>query len=616
MDLLELLQQKVVVADGAYGTLLTARGIAYSHPYDYANLTHADDVRDLQAEYVAAGAQLIETNTYGANRFKLAAFELDSRVADMNEAGARIAHQAAAGKALVAGAVGPCGKPLAPIGRILPEDARASFRQQIEVLAGSGVDLLILETFSDLPELEIAVQVAREVAPNLPIIAHKTFIEDGETLAEGLPRRVAETVHSWGVDVVGSNCTAGPQRMLGIIQQMAAAPDVRVSAMPTAGMPQIVGGHITYSLTPDYFAYSGRLIAEAGANIVGGCCGTTPAHIKALAEAVAGMKPVSRARGAAAVTERAVEAAAVPAVEVDERSAFARKLGQKYVVAVELDLPRGTDISRAQESAAILQDAGCDCIDIADGARARLRMNPMVAGHVIQSRVGIDVMMHFCCRDRNMLAIQADLLGCHALGVRNILAITGDPAQIGDYPTASSVFDIDSIGLVRILRLFNEGKDLGGNSIAGHASFLIAVAYNPLAPDQNLERERLARKADEGAQLVYTQPIFLPEVLDRAVEDVSRHGLPLLVGVLPLRSTRHAEFMQNEVPGVSIPDDIRARIAQLSDADARKFGVDVAREFVRKARPMTQGVYLMPPFGNPKTAVDVMEALEGLPEDL
>ncbi|MEI6914928.1 MAG: methylenetetrahydrofolate reductase, partial [Armatimonadota bacterium] len=398
----------------------------------------------------------------------------------------------------------------------------------------------------------------------------------------------------------------GPQRMLGIVEQMAQVDGVYIAAMPTAGMPQNINGQITYDMPASYFGSYGRKIAEAGAAIVGGCCGTTPAHIRAVVEALRGFKPVEhRERIRVAPPEEVTQTA----LEIDQRSAFAKKLGQKYVVAVELDLPRGADISKALAGAQSLRDKGCDCIDISDGARARLRMNPMVASHIIQERVGIDVMMHFCCRDRNMLAIQADLLGCHALGLRNILAITGDPAQIGDYPTASSVYDVDSVGMVRILRMFNEGQDLGGNTIVEKASFLISVAFNPLAPDLQAERQRLARKAGEGAMLLYTQPIFEESVLDRAVESAAKHNLPLLVGILPLRSSRHAEFMQNEVPGIDIPERMRWAIGDVADEDARKLGIDMAKEFLAMAKTRTQGCYLMPPFGNHKTAEDVMEAL-------
>lgn len=606
MNLVELLQDRVIVADGAMGTLLSAHGIAVTHPYDYANITHSSLVTSVHAEYVAAGAELIETNTYGANRIKLANYELHVQVKQINEAGVRAAREASAGRALVAGAVGPVGKPLAPIGMIEPEDARAAFREQILALIEAGVDALLLETFADTHELEIAFEVASELAQDVPVICHKTFIEDGETLAEGLPLRVAEELKARGASFIGSNCTVGPQRMLGIVRQMAQVEGVAVVAMPTAGMPQNIDGQVMYDMPAAYFGRYGRNLAEAGARIVGGCCGTTPAHIKAVADALRGFKPVAIARTAAAVRERPKER---EAVEIDQRSAFAKKLGKKYVVSVELDLPRGTDISKVLQGAEALRDHGCDCIDISDGARARLRMNPMVASHIIQQRVGIDVMMHFCCRDRNMLAIQADLLGCHALGLRNILTITGDPAQIGDYPSASSVYDVDSVGMVRILRMFNDGQDLGGNSIGEKTHFLVAVAFNPLAPNLDAERRRLGKKAEEGAMLIYTQPIFEERILDIAVEAAAEHSLPLLVGILPLRSSRHAEFMQNEVPGIEIPENMRAAIAGLGEEDARNYGIDQAREFLIRSKSKTQGCYLMPPFGNYRTAAQVMEAL-------
>lgn len=606
MNFAELLQDKVIVADGAMGTLLSARGIAITHPYDYANLTHPSDVAAVHAEYVAAGADLIETNTYGANRFKLGQYELHDRVAEINAEGVYTARKAARGRALIAGAVGPIGKPLAPIGLIEPSDAREVFREQISALTQAGVDVLLLETFADTGELRIAFEVARELANGTPIICHKTFIEDGETLAEGLPLRVAQELVEAGASFIGSNCTVGPQRMLGIVRQMAQVEGVHIAAMPTAGIPQNIDGRIMYDMPADYFGRCGRILAETGARVVGGCCGTTPAHIKALSDALRGFKPVTVAPVAAVVREKPE---ASETVEIDQRSAFAQKLDKKYVVTVELDLPRGADISKVLHGAEALRDFGCDCIDVSDGARARLRMNPMAAAHIIQERVGIDVMMHLCCRDRNMLAIQADLLGCHALGLRNILAITGDPTQIGDYPTASSVYDVDSIGMVRILRMFNEGRDLGGNSIAENAHFLIAVAFNPLSPNLDVERHRLSRKADEGAMLIYTQPIFEERILDRAVEAAATHGLPLLVGILPLRSSRHAEFMQNEVPGIEIPEEMRLKISGLPDPDARRYGIEKAREFLTMARTRTQGCYLMPPFGNYKTAAEVMEAL-------
>lgn len=603
-QLLRLLKEEVLIADGAMGTMLQRLGV--QAPYELANLMRPDVVRQVHRAYIEAGARLIETNTFGANRVKLATHGAGHLVREINLAAVRLAREAAGDlPVIVAGAVGPVGKPLAPVGQIAPQEAGEAFREQIRVLLEAGVDVFLLETFTHLDELKIALDELRALDPNIPVIAQKAFIEDGETLAAGLPAQVARTLEEWGVDVIGANCVVGPQRMVGIVQSMASATTLPISVMPTPGLPQYQRGEVAFEAEPDYFAHYGEQFARIGVSIVGGCCGTTPAHIRALAERLRGVKV--RARRAPA---RVIEAAKAEDIPRAEPSRLAAKLGKKYVVAVELDLPRGLVIEKVLEGARSLKEHGVDVIDISDGARARLRMNPIAISHLIQEQVGIEVMMHFACRDRNLLAIQADLLGAHALGIRNILAITGDPALIGDYPTATSVFDIDSIGLVRILRRFNEGVDLAGNSIGVRTAFTIAVAYNPLAYDQNAEDDRLRRKAGEGANLIYTQPIFDVAVLERAVAAAERLELPLLVGVLPLRSSRHAEFMHYEVPGIHIPDAIRKRLAELGDADARKYGIEVAQDFALHAREVTQGIYIMPPFGNHKVAEAVIQVVK------
>ncbi len=601
--LCELLREGVLVADGAMGTMLQRLGV--QPPYELANLVQPDAVREVHRSYIEAGARLIETNTFGANRVKLAAHGAGHLVREVNSAAVRLAREAAGDQpVIIAGAVGPVGKPLAPIGQIAPQEAGEAFHEQIAVLLEAGVDVILLETFTHLDELRIALEQLRALDAEIPVIAQKAFIEDGETLASGLPAQVARTLEEWGVDMIGANCVVGPQRMVGILQAMASATSLPLCAMPTPGLPQYQRGEVAFEAQPDYFAQYAEQFARIGVNVIGGCCGTTPAHIRAVAERVRGVRP--RERRAVARVVEAVKPEELPRAEPSQ---LAGKLGNKYVIAVELDLPRGLDVTKVLEGARSLKEHGVDVIDISDGARARLRMNPIAISHLIQEQVGVEVMMHFACRDRNLLAIQADLLGAHALGIRNILAITGDPALVGDYPTATSVFDVDAIGLVRILRRFNEGVDLAGNSIGVRTAFTIAVAYNPLAYDQRTEDERLSRKAGEGAHLIYTQPIFDVAVLERAVEAAGRAGLPLLVGVLPLRSARHAEFMHHEVPGVHIPDAIRKRLAELSDADARKYGIDVAREFALRARKITQGIYLMPPFGNHKVAEAVIEVV-------
>ncbi|MCC6731451.1 MAG: bifunctional homocysteine S-methyltransferase/methylenetetrahydrofolate reductase [Chthonomonadales bacterium] len=605
-ELSGILAERILVADGAMGTVLQARDVP--PPYDRANLANPDAVLAVHAEYVCAGARLLETNTFGANAIKLAAFALDDRVEEINRRAVRLARAAAAGAgALVAGAIGPCGKALAPVGAVRPDLAEQAFREQAAALLEEGVDLIVLETFNDLDELRIAHRVVRDLA-DVAIVATKVFIEDGETLSGGLPGRVAAEVAAWdGVVAVGANCAIGPQRMLAVVRGMAEVCAAPLSAMPTPGLPQRIGNAIRYAVTPEYFARYARQLAEAGAGIIGGCCGTGPAHIEAIAGAVAEIRPVSReARERVVVRER--EAAERPAPSAAP-SALRQKLGREYLTTVELDLPRGLDISRVLEGARALKERGVDMIDISDGARARLRMNATSVAHLVHEQTGVEVMVHFACRDRNLLAVQADLLGAHALGVRNILAVTGDPANIGDYPSATSVYDVDSVGLVRILRRFNEGIDLAGNGIGQPTSFTIAVAFDPLADDAEGERRRLQRKVEEGAEVVYTQPVFERRVLDVAVAACAEVGVPLLFGLLPLRSARHCEFMHNEVPGIRIPEGIRARMGELSEEDGRRYGLDVARQFLLDARSHTQGVYLMPPFGNHKVAEAVLRAL-------
>jgi len=618
----ERLAQGVLVADGAMGTMLALRGIP--QPYALANLTHPDLVRQLHREYYEAGARLIETNTYYANRVRLLnlpergselppAYSLleqfgspEELVRRINHEAVRLAREAVGEDALVFGAVGPVGKPLEPMGEVRFEEAEQAFEEQIRALVEAGVDGLILETFIDPHELELAIRVARRLAPDLPIIASKGFVEDGETLMEGLPERFAEQVASLDVDAIGGNCIVGPQRMLDIIRMMTGATDTPISAMPTPGLPQLVRGQVVYDIHPDYFGrYAVRLV-EAGATIVGGCCGTTPDHIRAIAQAVRTAKPK---RTAAPTAVRPRERKLKEELPTAEPSRLSQLLGKERVITVELDLPRGLRIQKVIESARLLKEHGVHLIDISDGARARLRMSVIATSHIIQREAGIEVMMHFACRDRNLLAIQSDLLGAHALGIRNVLAITGDPAQIGDYPTATSVFDVDAIGLIRILRRFNEGRDLAGNSIGMYANFTIAAAYNPLASDLELENDRLRRKIDEGAHLIYTQPLFEMPVVERTAELLQRLGTPWFVGVLPLRSARHAEFMHNEVPGISIPEPILRRISEAPEDSALQVGLEIAQSFVREAAPYAQGIYIMPPAGSAQIALRVIEAL-------
>lgn len=602
MTLLEALQTKdVLLGDGANGTYLHARGYKKA-PLELANLFEPELVRETHEAYVDAGADFIETNTFGANRIKFA--ERSANVREVNLRGAQIAREAAAGRAFVMGAMGPTGKTLTPIGHLEPEEAYEAFVEQAEALVEGGVDGFFLETFVDVEEIKIAVKAIRSVS-DLPIFLTKAFVEDGEALSEGLPGRVIQELKELDIAAIGANCVVGPQRMVDIVRQIAEVTAKPVISLPTPGLPQLVKGAVVYDTAPEYFAKAVMKLVEEGAKVVGGCCGTSPDHIRLIRQAIdAG--PIKRT--ARAVMKR--DDKEQKPLAVTPPTEFAQKLGKEFVVTVEMDLPRGLNVGKVIEGARSLKEKGADLIDISDGARARLRMNPLSASCLIQEQVGIEVMMHFACRDRNLLAVQADLLGAHALGVRNILAITGDPANIGDYPSATSVFDVDSVGLVRILSRFNEGIDLAGYTVGLKCGFTIAVAFNPLAQDMDLEMERLQRKADAGAHCVYTQPIFEWSYVEQAAEACRKLNLPLLVGVLPLRSQRHAEFMHNEVPGIVIPERLRTLMAnQPDDQSALATGIAEAQHLAKDLKSVAQGLYLMPPFGNHQIAEQVMEAV-------
>jgi methionine synthase I (cobalamin-dependent)/5,10-methylenetetrahydrofolate reductase len=605
----ELLDRRVLIGDGAVGTLLGEHGVGFGHPYARANLSHPKMVMEIHEEYLRAGADVIETNTFAANRFKLETHDLEDRVRDVNARGASLALRAArstAGskdRALVLGAIGPLGRPLAPVGPITPDEAHSVFLEQAEALLEGGADALLLETFTDLVDLRLAYETVEPLGA--PVLAYKTFVEDGETLAEGLPQRAAREISSWGVSLTGSNCTVGPQRMVEITGQMADAAGP-VAAFPNPGLPQLVDGQIRFRRHTDHFAQYGVRLAEAGARLVGGCCGTTPAHIKALSEALRDFEADgARVRRPAPVVERA-EWTEVSAEPVSE---FAERLRTGFAVTVEVDLPRGNEITQVVEAARRLKERGVHAIDISDGAQARLRMHPVAAARIVQEEAGIEVVSHISCRDRNIIGLQADLLGAAALGVQNILAVTGDPAQIGDYPEATSVFDTDSVGLVHVLSKMNRGEDLAGNPIGGPPGFLIGASFNPTAEDLDEEVRKLRRKVEAGAHAFWTQPVFEIDALENALWHIGDDGVCILLGLMPLRSARQAEFLHHEVPGICIPRRIRERLAALSPEDAPKYGVEVAQELLALAQPLVGGAYIMPPASAPDLAGDVVEAI-------
>jgi homocysteine S-methyltransferase len=600
--LIQALQSGVILGDGANGTWLSYLGFA-KQPYDIANLEAPDLVREVHRAYFEAGSDFVETNTFAANLFKLEGLSLDARAVAFE--GARLAREAAGAERMVLGAIGPSGRALAPFGALCAEELRQAVALQAEALAEGGVDGFLLESFIRMDEMRETVKAVRSVS-SLPILVSKAFIEDGEMLAEGLPTRVAiEMSELEGVVAVGANCIVGPQRMLDIVRMMAEGADHPILAFPTPGLPQLVKGNIAYDSRPEYFAKAAaRLVAE-GARILGGCCGTTPEHIRCLRRELGASRPVAKPR--VTVTRAKLEKEPLPQCEASE---LGRKLASgKFVVAVELDMPRGLKVDKPLAGAALLKEHGADVINVPDGARARLRMNSTAVATLIQTHVGIEAIMHFSCRDRNLLAIQSDILGAHALGLRNILAVTGDPSNIGDYPSATGVFDIDAVGLIRILARFNEGMDMGGYSVGMRCAFTIACAYNPLSIDPALEDDRLKRKLDAGAQVVYTQPIFQAEVVERVADLFGRLRVPVLIGVLPLRSYRHCEFMHNEVPGMIVPDSLRQALANApDDAAALEMGVAAAQALASLVRKAANGLYLMPPAGNAEIARRVMEA--------
>ena len=614
LDLEEKFGERLLVGDGAVGTLLGDRGIA--NPHTKANLTHPQIVQELHEEYLRAGSSVIETNTFGANRLKLATHGLEEQVREINVEGARLALEATktvtgsnGSQALVMGSIGPLGKPLVPIGFIEPGEAKDIFAEQAEALLEGGAGALILETFTDLEELKIAYEAAASFGA--PVLAYKTFIEDGEQLAEGLPARVAREISSWGSAssgpvVIGTNCTVGPQRMLEIVDQMSAESGP-VAAYPNPGLPQFIHGTIRYNQDVSHFAEYGVKLAHAGARLIGGCCGTTPAHVRALADALRDFEPNGGVtqRAATATVERVEKKATDPV------TGFAEKIREGFAVTVEVDLPRGHDISEVIEAARDLKERGVHAIDISDGARARLRMHPIAVAKLVQDQVGIEVVAHISCRDRNIIGLQSDLLSASALGVKNILAITGDPPQIGDFPEATGVFDTGAVGLVHILSRFNHGEDLAGNPVGEPPGFLIGAAFNPTAEDLDAEVEKLKQKVEAGAHAYWTQPVFEISSLERALDKLEAEDMDvaLLLGLMPLRSGRQAQFLHHEVPGIDIPKHVREKLASLNKDDAPKYGVEVAQKLLVEAKPLVNGAYLMPPASMPHLAGDVVEAV-------
>ncbi|MBL0169341.1 MAG: bifunctional homocysteine S-methyltransferase/methylenetetrahydrofolate reductase [Gemmatimonadaceae bacterium] len=606
--------EQVVLFDGAMGTMLYARGVFINQCYDELVLRAPDLVREIHAAYVKAGAEVLETNTFGANRTKLTQYGLEGQVAAINTRAAELAREAAGEQRLVAGAVGPLGVRLEPYGATSRDEARAVFAEQMTALKAGGADCFLLETFADLEELEQAIHAARDVDSTMPIIAQATVGPDLRTAYGASPEDIARALERWGADVIGLNCSVGPQTILEAIERMAVVTTRKLSAQPNAGMPRDVGGRSMYMASPEYMGTYARHLVQAGAKIVGGCCGTTPDHIRAMLEGIRPLSPRTRVRVEASAPSPDAAGPGSPGrqpVPLDQRSRFGAKLAAgQFVTSVEIVPPRGVDTVKLEQDAAALHRAGVDAINVPDGPRAQSRMGAIATSLIIE-RHGIEAVTHYCCRDRNLLGMLSDLLGASALGLRNLLLITGDPPKMGPYPDATAVFDIDAIGLTNLVSQLNKGLDPGGNPIGEPTRFVIGVGVNPAAIDPVHELKRFHWKVEAGAEYAITQPVFDPAQLEVFLSSIEDVRIPVIAGIWPLVSARNAEFLANEVPGVTVPTSVLDRMRRANDRSkehALAEGQAIAREMLEQVRGSVQGVQVSAPFGKVELALEVFGA--------
>jgi homocysteine S-methyltransferase len=598
---------RVHVVDGAMGTMLYGRGVFLNVCYDELNLRQPDLIRDIHRDYVRAGAELLETNTFGANPLKLASHGLAGETERINAAAAQLAREAAGERAAVAGAIGPLGVRVEPFGELSLLEAQAAFARQVRGLLDGGVDGFILETFSDVSELGAAVAAVRAQS-DLPIIAQMTVGTDGRTHYGTDPATFGPALEALGVDVVGVNCSVGPHGVLEAIEALARVVTVPLAAQPNAGLPREVGDRKIYMASPEYMASYARRIVEAGARFVGGCCGTTPEHIKAIVGFVQSVSP----RHVDVVSVAPLPAAALEPVPLADRTALGAKLAaRRFITTVEIVPPKGIDPRPMYAQVRQLKEAGVDAVNVPDGPRAQSRMGALLSGLLIQREVGLEAVVHYACRDRNLLGMLSDLLGAAASGLDNLLLITGDPPKMGPYPDATAVFDIDSIGLTNLVSRLNHGLDPGGNPLGGATKFVIGVGVNPAAPDLDRELKRFAWKVEAGAEYAVTQPVFDLAQLDRFLARVEPFGIPIVAGIWPLVSLRNAEFLANEVPGISVPDAVLDRMrgaSALGKEAALAEGVAIAREMLGAVRSRVQGVQVSAPLGRVPVALEVIGA--------
>jgi methionine synthase I (cobalamin-dependent)/5,10-methylenetetrahydrofolate reductase len=599
---LDRLAGEVLVGDGAMGTLLYSRGVPLDTNFEHLNLVHPEMVLQVHADYVAAGAQLLETNTFGANALRLSAIGLEKKVRAINEAGARLARSIAGTERFVAGSVGPLIRPRGETTELTSEEKSAVLREQMEALAEGGVDLFILETFATVDDLELGLTLAREL--DIPAVAQMAFLEEGRTREGTSAEQAARLLGAAGAEVLGANCGSGPRDLLKVLTRMAAVSKLPLSAFPNSGFPQFVEGRYIYLATPEYFAAMGRDMVLAGASLVGGCCGTTPEHIRTLAAALEGLRPGPRPKAPPARE-------APPKRERPEagENTFLETWGLRPVITVELDPPRGLDCSRVLAGARMLAEVGVDAISLAENPLARIRLGNLALARKIQEETGVEVIAHVTCRDRNLIGLHSELMGAHLMGLRNILAVTGDPVSVGGEAGATSVFDLNSVGLLKLLSALNAGRSLLGADLGGNTRFLLGAAFNPNLPSMEGQVRRLARKVAAGARFVQTQPVYSYRTLERMLEQTASLNVPVLVGILPLVSERNAEFLHNEVPGITLPEEVRQRMKGRSGQEGVREGMAIARDLIQAGREKVGGWYLMPPFGKVELALELIDII-------
>jgi homocysteine S-methyltransferase len=604
------------VVDGAMGTMLYAKGVYINRCYDELNLSNPDLVREIHTEYIRAGADIIETNTFGATSHKLQQYGLEANLHEINVIAARVAREAAADRAYVAGAIGPLGVRIEPYGPTSFDEAKDLFKAQAVALLEGGVDLFCLETFSDVSEIQQAIRAVRELC-DLPIIAQMTIMTDGNTVFGTTPESFTESLDQWGADVIGLNCGVGPAIILNALEKMREVTKKKLAAQPNAGLPRDVQGRQFYMCSPEYMSKFAKRFIQSGAKFIGGCCGTTPAHIKLISDAVRAASPRAQRIAFTPGATAHVDEHTPPDIKVvpaEERSSWGRKIAQgQFVTSVEVLPPKGVDAKKTLDSIKLLKDAGVDGVNIPDGARAQSRMSALATAVLVEQQIGIESVLHYCCRDRNLLGMMSDLLGAAALGLRNILVITGDPPKMGPYPDATAVFDIDSIGLTNMINKLNHGLDLGNNPIGEPTAFCIGVGVNPGAINVDEEIKRFEWKVEAGAQYAITQPVFDTDQLRDFLKRIEHVRIPIIAGIWPLVSYRNAEFLHNEVPGVRVTPSIMDRMREastISKEAGRDEGLKIARESLAEVRDVIQGVQVSAPFGNVKYALEVFSDLE------